>query len=113
VLRLTPLWQIRNGELRYIGSNRIAEVEMICSLEEEARLARVQLEAAQLDAPELRKVLRSTWMLWLQERRLLQDLLAAEGVHCRCEVQGAFPLELAARLTERERREAESPASVP
>jgi hypothetical protein len=68
------------------------------TLEREFRLKRIATEAESLSAPELRQVLRATWSLWLAEREATAGLAGQLGVEVEMEVQGAFPLELAARL---------------
>jgi hypothetical protein len=64
------------------------------TIEEELRLKQIESEAATLTADELREVIVKTWQLWLAERRLVEAMLEAEGIHCRMEVQGAHPLQL-------------------
>jgi hypothetical protein len=71
---------------------------MILSPEAEFRLRQIALEAEELDAPQLRKVLVRTWQLWLTERQTLREALAAEGIAMNVEVNGAHPKQLAASL---------------
>lgn len=67
--------------------------------ESEFRVRQIALEAEELSADELRKVLVRTWQVFLLERQTIKDALAAEGFDCHFEVQGLHPRELAASLS--------------
>ena len=71
---------------------------MFLTPESEFRLRQIALEAEELDAEQLRKVLVRTWRLWLTERQNLREALAAEGIAVNVEVSGAHPKQLAASL---------------